>query len=237
MEAPQMTTETLHNGMKLLQSEEFQKLGQDSVLLANFAAPRRFSRLLDLGCGTGALSLALYRPDLKITGLELQEGAAELFRQSIALNDVSIEVRVGDLREIRSIFKHGSFDYAVCNPPYFVEGAGKASAGEARATARTDSGASIEEVAVALSFVLHDGGKCAIVFRPERLWALLGAMQRVRLTPKRMRFVHQSADKRPSAVLLECRKGSAEGIVVEPPFLCCDEHGEYTDEYRKVYNL
>ena len=237
MEAPQMTTEILHNGMKLLQSDEFQKLGQDSVLLADFAAPRRFSRLLDLGCGTGALALALYRPDLKVTGLELQEGAAELFRQSIALNEVPIEVRVGDLREIRSIFTHGSFDYAVCNPPYFAAGTGKASAGEARAAARSDRGASIEEVAVALSFVLHDGGKCALVFRPERLWALLGAMQRVRLTPKRMRFVHQSAHKRPSAVLLECRKGSADGLVVEPPFLCCDERGAYTEEYRRIYNL
>lgn len=237
MEAPEMTTEILHNGMKLLQSDEFQKLGQDSVLLADFAKPRRFSRLLDLGCGTGALSLALYRPDLKITGLELQEGAAELFRRSIALNDVPIEVQVGDLREIRSIFKHGSFDYAVCNPPYFIEGAGKASAGEARAAARTDRGATIEEVAVALSFVLHDGARCAIVFRPERLWALLNAVQRVRLTPKRIRFVHQGADKRPSAVLLECRKGSSDGLVVEPPFLCCDEHGAYTEEYRRIYNM
>ena len=42
-----MTTEVLQNGMKLLQSGEFQKLGQDSVLLADFAAPRRFARVLD----------------------------------------------------------------------------------------------------------------------------------------------------------------------------------------------
>lgn len=237
METPEMTTETLHNGLKLLQTDEFQKLGQDSVLLADFASPRRFSRVLDLGCGTGALALSLYRPDLKITGLDIQPGAVELFRQSIALNGVEIDARVGDFRQIRDCFPHGSFDYAVCNPPYFSTGCGKASPGEARAVARTDGEATIEEVAAALSFVLHDGGKCALVFRPERLWALLNALQRLRLTPKRLRFVHQSADKRPSAVLVECRKGSGEGLAVEPPFLCRGEDGQYSAEYKRVYDL
>ncbi len=237
MEAAEMTTETLHNGLKLLQTDEFQKLGQDSVLLADFAAPRRFARVLDLGCGTGALALSIYRPDLKIAGLDIQPGAVELFRQSIALNGVEIDAKVGDLRQIRASFPHGSFDYAVCNPPYFPAGSGAEAPGAARATARCDREATIEEVAEALSFVLHDGGKCALVFRPERLWALLNALQRMRLTPKRLRFVHSSADKRPSAVLVECRKGSGDGMVVEPPFLCRGEDGTYSAEYRRIYGL
>ena len=66
------TIEHLPNGLTLRQDDRFFKLGQDSVLLAAFARPRRNARVLDLGCGTGALSLLLYRPDLKITGLELQ---------------------------------------------------------------------------------------------------------------------------------------------------------------------
>lgn len=232
-----ITMETLHNGLKLLQTDKFQKLGQDSVLLAHFASPRRFARVLDLGCGTGALALSIYRPDLKITGLDIQPGAVALFRQSIALNGVEIEAKVGDLRQIRSCFPHGSFDYAVCNPPYFAAGSGKEAAGAARAAARTEGEASIEETAAALSFVLHDGGKCALVFRPERLWALLNALQRLRLTPKRLRFVHDSVEKRPSAVLVECRKGSAEGLVVEPPFLCRRENGDFSEEYKAIYNL
>lgn len=232
-----MTTEYLQNGLKMLQTDEFQKLGQDSMFLAHFASPRRFAKVLDLGCGTGALSLAIWRPDLKITGLDIQAGAVEVFRKSIALNQVEIEARTGDLREIRSIFPHGSFDYVICNPPYFAQGSGKAAPGEGRAISRTDSEATIEEVAVAASFVLKGGGKCAMVFRPERLWSLLNALQRVRLTPKRLRFVHQSAVKQPSAVLIECRKGSSEGITVEPPLLCQNENGEYTEEYKKIYNL
>ena len=58
----------------------------------------------------------------------------------------------------------------------------------------------------------------------------LEALARVRLVPKRLRFVHQTAQAVPSAVLVECRKGgSAEGLSVEPPLLVQSE------EYNKIY--
>ena len=88
----------------------------------------------------------------------------------------------------------------------------------------------MEDIAVASSFVLHTGGKAAFVFRPGRMWTLLEAPSRVRLVPKRLRFVHQNALASPSAVLVECRKGgSAEGLIVEPPLLVESE------EYNRIY--
>lgn len=224
------TIEHLPNGLTLRQDDRFFKLGQDSVLLAAFARPRRNARVLDLGCGTGALSLLLYRPDLKITGLELQPEPLSLFRQSIADNGVDIAAIEGDLRAIRSLLPHGSMDYVICNPPYFDRAAGKSAPAPARRLARQDDACTVEEVAVAASSVLHTGGKAAFVFRPERLWTLLEALSRVRLVPKRLRFVHQNAQASPSAVLAECRKGgSAEGLIVEPPLLVESE------EYREIY--
>ena len=56
------STEILPNGLQLLQDDRFFKLGQDSVLLSAFAKPRRNAKLLDLGCGTGALALLVWRP-------------------------------------------------------------------------------------------------------------------------------------------------------------------------------
>lgn len=225
------TIESLPNGLTLRQDDRFFKLGQDSVLLSAFARPRRNAKVLDLGCGTGALSLLIYRPDLKITGLELQEGALDLFRQSIADNGVdNITALHGDLRQIRTLLPHGSMDYVICNPPYFDRNAGKNAPSPEKRTARQDACCTVEDIAVASSFVLHTGGKAAFVFRPERMWTLLEALSRVRLVPKRLRFVHQNALASPSAVLVECRKGgSAEGLVVEPPLLVESE------EYNKIY--
>ena len=209
------STEILPNGLQLLQDDRFFKLGQDSVLLSAFAKPRRNAKLLDLGCGTGALALLVWRPDLKITGLELQDGPLDLFRQSIAANNLeNVTALQGDLRQMRTLLPHGSMDYVICNPPYFDRNAGANAPTAEKRTARQDATCSVEELAVAASFVLHTGGKAAFVFRPERLWVLLEALSRVRLVPKRMRFVHQSVQTAPSVVMVECRKGgSAEGLV------------------------
>ena len=224
------TIETLPNGLTLRQDDRFFKLGQDSVLLSSFAKPRRNAKVLDLGCGTGALALLIYRPDLTITGLELQPEPLELFCASIADNGVDIAAVQGDLRAIRTIFPHGSMDYVICNPPYFDRTAGKSAPSPEKRTARQDGTCTVEEVAVATSFVLHTGGKAAFVFRPERLWVLLQALDRVPLVPKRLRFVHQNAAAAPSAVLVECRKGgSPEGLNVEPPLLVDSE------EYQRIY--
>lgn len=232
------SVEHLPNGLLLLQDDRYFKLGQDAVLLAAFARPRRFARVLDLGSGTGALTLLSWRPDLRMTGLELQAGPAALFRRSVEENGLeNVAVLEGDLREIRTLLGHGSMDYVLCNPPYFARGTGKVSADRAHAAARSDGEASMEEIAVAASFVLGTGGKCAITFRPERLWTLLSALQRVRLTPKRLRFVHDTAEKVPSAVLVECRKGGGEGLAVEPPLIVRQSDGTYTQEYRTIYGF
>ena len=162
-----MTIEILPNGLQLLQSNEFQKLGQDSILLAAFAAPRRSARVLDLGCGTGALALSVYRPDLSLTGLDIQEGAVAFFRQSIARNGVKIDAKVGDLREIGTIFPHGSFDYVVCNPPYFSEGL--KSSNPQRNTIRHSDSLELDDLAKAAKFSLKYGGRLCICMPAFRL--------------------------------------------------------------------
>ena len=230
--------ENLPNGLDLIQDDDFFKLGQDSTLLSSFAKPRRFANVLDLGCGVGTLALLCWRDDLKITGLELQEGAIEIFSKSIEHNNLqNVKAIQGDLKYIRNYFSHGSMDYVICNPPYFKSGSGRVKALDAHALARMDGEATIEDVAVATSYVLKSGGKCAMVFRPERLITLITALERVRLTPKRLRFVHQTSEKAPSAVLIECRKGgSSDGLVVGPPLIVNNSDGTFTDEYLKIYN-
>lgn len=141
------STEILPNGLQLLQDDRFFKLGQDSVLLSAFAKPRRNAKLLDLGCGTGALALLVWRPDLKITGLELQDGPLDLFRQSIAANDLeNVTALQGDLRQMRTLLPHGSMDYVICNPRYFDRNAGANAPTAEKRTARQDATCSVEEL-------------------------------------------------------------------------------------------
>lgn len=232
------TVEWLPNGLTLLQDDRYFKLGQDSVLLSHFARIPRCARVLDLGCGTGALTMLCWREDLTMTGLELQEGPAQLFSRTINNNTLhNVSVIQGDLREIRTLMPHGSMQYVLCNPPYFAAESGKRAACTAHAVARQDETASMAEIVNAIAWVLPTGGRCALVFRPERLCPLLSALQAQGLTPKRMRFVHQTAASVPSAVLLACRRGGADGLVVEPPLLVCGADGTFSAEYCSVYGI
>ena len=83
-------------GMKLIQGNGF-RYGVDAVLLAAFTAGgtggrgmkrRRASRILELGCGNGIVSLILSHkiPESTMLGLEIQIKEAERARRNARLN-------------------------------------------------------------------------------------------------------------------------------------------------------
>ena len=114
-------------GPSLKQAAHF-RLGTDCVLLADFVNTAGARRGIDLGCASGAAMLLLLEraPKLSMTGLEIVPEAAALARENMALNGFSdrAEIVTGDIREHRSLFRAGSFDLLVCNPPYFPQKSG-----------------------------------------------------------------------------------------------------------------
>lgn len=230
----------LWGGFSLIQDDRFFKLGQDSMLLSAFAAPPPRAKILDLGCGNGALGVLLCarHPAVDVTGLELQPDVAALARENAAHNRLDARLRIvcGDWTDCRALFAPGAFDYIVCNPPYFAPGSGRAARGDNRRTARQESEARAASAARAAAYCVKYGGRAAFVYRPERVCELMCDMRRCGLEPKRLRFVHQNARAVPSAVLIEARRGSAPGVQVLPPLLVCGEDGAQTAEYRTIYH-
>ena len=111
----------LWNGYQLIQDDRFFKLGQDSILLSDFAKPSPRARVCDLGCGNGALGVLLCArmEQIRVTGLELQPEVAALARENVTVNDLSdrMEIVCGDVRTCKTLFPVGAFDYLICNPP------------------------------------------------------------------------------------------------------------------------
>ena len=75
-------------GLRLIQRPDAFRFGTDSVLLADFAAPKRTDRAADLGCGTGAIAtlMAAHCPGLRVDAVEIQPEIADMARRSVALN-------------------------------------------------------------------------------------------------------------------------------------------------------
>lgn len=115
-------------GPVYVQSPHF-LLGTDSILLADFVRPQSRRHGLDLGCGGGILMLLLKTrlPELCMEGLEILPEAADIARENLRKNfpgEIPC-VRTGDLRNCRTYYSAGSFDFLVSNPPYFAAGSGR----------------------------------------------------------------------------------------------------------------
>lgn len=214
-------------------------LGSDTMALADFVRLRTGEAVCDLGCGGGALGLLLCaaEPSCRVTGVELDETAciiaADNFAQT-ALNGRCTLVQ-GDLREIRSLLPAGAFSVAVSNPPYFPP-ASPASPEPARAAARSESGCSLDALCAAASWVLRNRGRFFLTYRAERLCALVCALRRHGLEPKRLRPVRHGPGSPVKLLLLEARKGGGQGLAFEPELLFYGPDGQPTAEYRRIYH-
>ena len=210
----------------------------DSLLLADFAEVRAGEKGADLGCASGLLMLLLLWREAKLymTGLELQEEACALAKENIQINALTARAAVlaGDLRETVKQLPNGGFDVVISNPPYYGQRQGNCSPNPGRASARTETALSVQELFHAASRLCRSGGRLYLCHRPARLPELLREMSIAHLEPKRLRFVHHDAEQDASLVLVEGRKDGHPGIVVEKPLLTHELSGEESEEYRKI---
>ena len=225
-------------GPEFAQSDHF-RFGTDSVLLGNFVSLSGAKRAIDLGCASGVISLLMLARSstLHVTGIEINPEAAALARENMAHNVLSERSTIvcGDIREIRSLLRAGSFDIVVSNPPYYAVDRGDVSPDEDRAKARGEVACTMDELCAAASFLCRWDGKFAVVYRPDRLPELFDAMKKHGIEPKRMRVVSHNVTAAPSLVLVEGRRGGKPGLRMERGLFLKNPDGTDTDEIKEIY--
>ena len=222
-----------------MQTENSFKLSTDSVLLADFANINRVRNCLDLGSGAGVLCviLASKNPETLITGIEIQSEFADLSRENITENclDDRVKIMNADLREYRNLLAAESYDLVVSNPPYFAENSGYTAPADHRATAREEKTCTLQDICSAAKWALRWGGTFALVHRPERLSEIFCAMSEAGIEPKRLRMVSHRAEKAPSLVLVEGKRGGKKGLKIEAPLVLTDLSGNDSKEVQRIY--
>ena len=226
-------------GPRFYQREPVFKLGTDSVLLAHFSNTARTKRALDLGSGTGVLSvlLAEKEPGLLIDCVDISPEAVELTLENARLNGFEDRIfpRLADIRSLQKTCPAGAYDLAISNPPYFQTGSGKRASKACKATARDESLCTLDELCAVAAYILRWGGRFSLVHRPERLSALFCTMSHHGIEPKRLRTVALRPDHPPNLVLVEGRRGGNPGLEWEAPLFLQTPSGEDSPEVRHIY--
>lgn len=91
------------------------ELDEGTALLLS-ALPALSGNILDVGCGWGAIGVAVAKayPSCRVTMVDVNERALSLARQNVLINGTSAEVMESDgLKEVMD----RQFDYIITNPP------------------------------------------------------------------------------------------------------------------------
>ncbi len=233
------TLDDLQNGYYIIQKENAFRFGVDAVLLSDFAQVKKTDNVLELGTGTGVISILLYakKKPQSLTAIEISEEMAEMANRSIKYNNLTDYINIihMDLKEAPGLLGKGKYNAVVTNPPYIKADSGIISPHEAQASARFEINCTLSDV-IDVSFeLLIPGGRFSMVHRTDRLVDILYIMRNKGLEPKRIRFVHSSPSKRPHLLLIEGVRGGKPDLKFMEPLYIYDVNGNYSNEIFNIY--
>ena len=232
--------------LRLIQKNKGLTFGTDAYLLAAYVKSAPSSVAVELGGGTGIISLLLAakRKLRCITAVEIQPEYAELIQRNVTLNghDEQIRVLCKDVRELKPADVGSEVDLVFSNPPYMRTDSGKRNTEDEKYIARHEVCGGIDDFCASAARLLRYGGKFVCVWRPDRLSELFSALHAHSLEPKRMTMVHADLASEPCMVLLESIKGGAPSMRISPPLILYREkkkgecRRELTDRAKMIYD-
>lgn len=232
----------INENITLIQKKNGLTFGTDAFLLASFIKNTPSKKAVELGAGTGIISLLLATKGKlkKIYALEIQKDFAKLIERNIKINSLEDKISAinTDVTKIRPEELCGEVDVVFTNPPYMKTTSGKRNESDAKYIARHEVCGDINDFCAAGFRMLKHGGKFYAVWRPDRLCDLLYAMRANHLEPKVITFVHADTESEPSIVLVSAIKGGASGATVTSPlFLYADKkHTKESDQAKRIYD-
>lgn len=208
------------------------KVGTDGVLLGAWADVEDDERILDVGAGSGLISLMLAQraPKSRIVALDIDRGAVEQSQRNFELSPWSerLEVMQCDATHFTSA-EH--FDHIVSNPPYFSTSITPPD--RQRCVARFADSLDFDSLVRTAYVNLREGGKFSVVLPYERAMDMRRvAFERLWLT-RQVDVVTKRGDE-PKRVLMEFRRAAKPVNPRCSSLTIHDEDGSYSAEYRAL---
>lgn len=210
------------------QSRSAMKVGTDAMLLGSFAGYDSPESILDVGTGTGVISLMLAQrfTQSRVLAVELEEGAYEEacrnFTNSPFYDRVSCER--ADFIQFDSGDK---FDLIVSNPPFFVDSL--LSDNLARNRARHTSSLPPKLFMKKSVGLLTNDGMVEVIIPFDLVEVWQDASREVGLSISRVIEIKGKPSSKPNRAILTFKKIGE--VLERKTFTVRDQNGKYTNEY------
>jgi tRNA1(Val) A37 N6-methylase TrmN6 len=232
------TLDTFYRGRVLvLQKKRGFRFSVDAPLLADFVRTRETDDILDIGTGSGIISLLMsLKPFRRIIALEIQEGLADLARRNVALNGLGKRIDVVHA-DFRNYAPGRKLDLIVANPPYIRKATGFLSRVTEKSVAKHEIHGDIADMIGKTGDWLKRKGRACFVYPERRREDLVAAAGAQGLRIRRIRFVHPRAGGPANLFLVELGFEAGEGKQeVMPPLVLFAPDGKYTEEAEEIFS-
>lgn len=234
-----------YDGLKIIQNPEMFNFSLDSTLLGDYPTINKgVKSIVDLCTGNAPVPLFLsLRSKAHITGVEIQDMSYDLATRNVAVNGLEDRISIvkGDLKGIHEQLGKYAHDVVTCNPPYFkVNPDSNLNKNDYLTIARHEVLATLDDVVKEASLLLKQGGRFAMVHRPDRLVDIIETCRKYKIEPKRMRLVYPRINREANVLLIEGIKGGNPGnLRIDPPLFVYENETSlnYSQEILDLFML
>lgn len=206
------------------------KVGTDSVVLGAWADAAGCRSAIDIGAGSGLLSLMLAQrfPQLEIMAVEIDPGAALDAEANVARSPFASRIKVVCADALSADLPQ--CDLMISNPPFFTSTL--KSPGASRAAARHESALGVASLANLASRLLTPVGSLAFVAPADRDGEIDLILSLARFVPWRSLVMRQRADRPVVRTFRQVSRSTkppaSHSLTVNNP------DGSRTDEYSRL---
>jgi len=208
------------------------KVGTDSMLLGAFIEASGYNHALDLGSGTGVLSLMIAQknPTILIDAIEINEDGSQECRENFALSPWS-ERLIAFQGDYFAFQFERTYDLIISNPPYFLNDL--QSDNDDLSLAKHSEKESVYRLFELVNSILSKDGNLWIII-PYLSFGFFSEMAaQNELYPNKLIHIHAKSSK-PNKRIIICFDRIKGGDVDEREFIIRDDNNEYSTEYQKL---